>query len=83
MRSAFGCPSLRSLALSMAGGTNGNTIADDSKAEVKTDCVFDTGRAACEENCRTACAAKTPDMLSCGQREMTNVPTECFSTIVA
>jgi hypothetical protein len=37
--------------------------ADDSKIEVKADCVFDAGRVACEENCLMACAVITPDMM--------------------
>ena len=63
-RSAFGLPRRLSLALSIAGGTNGSTTADATSVDVMADCVRETGRHAWVEKCRIAEAAIIVDIVT-------------------
>lgn len=63
-RSAFGRPRRLSLALSIAGGTNGSTTAEATIVEVMADCARETGRYAWAEKCRIAEVARVVDIVA-------------------
>lgn len=81
LRSACGRPRRLSLALSIAGGTNGSTTAEARSVDVMADCVRETGRYAWAEKCRMAEVARVVDMLAVVLLKRCSVLLELFCRV--